>query len=358
MNLNRRYIQFNDLVIDSFDMLDSADRSGGFKTQTQGYSGEHGSYAPFPSNGQYAEEQELSLTLKFYTKSISCDQVKHYRNFVQINLNRPGRIWALQGEDLLWAYAFVQGIGDPYELERGVFSQDVDVVIYEGLWHRADPFKTFVQPYDLCNYLECEDFRDLDHCKDECCICGAKTENTTCTSCMCECEALQEEYSLCYMRRQLVEELNKFCGSSFKITYNCEVGEEMFGEKALGHRFCKEEPCKGIIAGLLYSDTILPTDKITITVEGVVKDPIITINDNSLQIMGEYDGKLIIAPSGDVYYKRECCEDIQVDINNLVIPHGSTFKSKIHFGNNSIIIETHNCCDMACAYIKVDSITN
>jgi len=82
----RKYIQFNDLVIDNYDMLASANLSGGFKTSTIPYSFTHGSYAPLKGRQQFSTEQSLSMTLKLNTKKLSCDQRKFYKKYVQQNL--------------------------------------------------------------------------------------------------------------------------------------------------------------------------------------------------------------------------------------------------------------------------------
>lgn len=356
MNLTRKYLQFNDLVIDSFDMLVSADLSSGFKTKGTEYSFGHGSYTPITSR-QFSTEQELSMTLKLDTRKLSCEQVEYYKDFVLLNLSKPGRIWVIQGKQLLWAFAYVTDFGEAYTTERYSIEIDVDFVIYEGVWHKADVRKTFFKPYDLCNYLDCLDFHPADQCYD-CCVECTKPGHDPCPTCVCECEHLSEEYSLCVMRDEVTKELHGRCGRNYKIIYNCEAGSRIWGsEKMLGQKICKQEVCDGIIAGQFYSDTLLDSSNVTITIVGKLKNPLITINGNALRVLGEYDGTLTIALGGEIYFHTECCEAELVDIENIVIPDGSTFGFLVHHGNNSIVIETHDCCSMACAYIKVDSIT-
>lgn len=359
MNLAKKPIQFNNLVFTT-DMVIDFDVSGGFKTETLPYSHSHGSYAVFKDVQQYSREQEVSMTIQLNTKRMSCEQKEHYKDFALLNIHGHGRLWAIQGRQLLWAWAFVVDFSEAYEREPNSFSMDVDFILYEGIWHKTDPLKTFIRPYDPCDFLECEEFKTLDACATSCvdvCNCIPPIKET-CTACSCECEHLTEDLSLCSMKDEVLEQLSKVCGSAYRIDYNCEVGAKIWGEeKMLGEKFCKKEICKSVIAGQFYSDTITNSEHVTITIDGVVSNPYLTINGNSVQIKGEYDGKLIITSTGDVFYAQDCCNPIAVDVNNIVIPHGSTFGMTAKHGNNSLVLETNNCCNMTCVYVKVDSIT-
>jgi len=116
----RKYIQFNDLVIDNVDMLEVASLSGGFKTTTLPFSFTHGSYAPLKGRDQFSREQSLNMTLKINTKKLTCDQRKFYKKYVQQNLVRAGRLWAVEGDQLLWTHAFVQDFTEAYFLEKHI----------------------------------------------------------------------------------------------------------------------------------------------------------------------------------------------------------------------------------------------
>lgn len=139
--LNRKYIQFNDLVIDNYEMLQSADLSGGFKTGTTEYSFGHGSYANFKAKQQFSLEQSLSMTLKLDTRKLSCDQKKFYKDYVFMNIVKAGKLWAIEGEQLLWTNAFIKDFSESYSMERHVVNIDIDLVLYEGIWHKADTKK-------------------------------------------------------------------------------------------------------------------------------------------------------------------------------------------------------------------------
>ena len=355
MNLSRKYLQFNDLVIDNHDMLAEADLSGGTKTQTQEYGYGHGSYAPLKCKQQFWREQEVSMTLKLDTKKLSCEQKEHYKKFAILNFLSPGKLWAIDGNQLIWAWAFVSEYSEPYEFERDTISIDLGFMLPEGVWHIADTRKVFLQPYDPCDFLDCLEFKKVDDCG--CCLCIPKPK-AVCPSCLCDCDHLKAEYSLCEMKDEALKVLSARCGDTYKIIYNCAAGARIWGDEAmLGTKICKEDICSGVIAGVLYSDTIVDSENVTITIDGEFKDVSITINDNTMQILGEYSGKLTLMPSGDIYFAKNCCEAVKIDVGNLKILDGSTFGFLIHHGNNSIILETNNCCSMTCVYVKVDSLT-
>ncbi len=356
--LTRKYVQFNDLVIDNFDMLTSADLSGGFKTETQSYSFGHGSYAPSKARQQFAEEQQLSMTLKLDTRKLSCDQRKFYKDYVLMNLLLFGKLWAIEGEQLLWTNAFVKSYSESYSTERYTINIDIDLTLYEGIWHKADSRKVFLQPYSACNFEDCLDFREIDECLD-CCTTCIQPKQQPCAKCLCECDYLNAENSLCELKKEIAASFYGQCNDTYKIIYNCEAGEKIWGyEKMLGDKICKADSCKSIIAGQFYSDTIVDSTNVTITIIGTVKDPLITINNNTMQILGEYSGELKLLPNGDIYYQADkCCPEVVIDIDNLVIPDGNMFGFLVHHGNNSIIVETNNCCDMTCVYVKTDRLT-
>lgn len=356
--LTRKYVQFNDLVIDNYDMLQSADLSGGFKTSTIEYSFGHGSFAAFKSRQQFSTEQTLSITLQLDTRKLSCDQRKFYKDYVFMNLMTAGKLWAIEGDQLIWTNAFVKDFSETYSTGKFTVNLDIDLVLYEGIWHKADSRKVFLQPYSACDFADCLEFREVDECLD-CCVSCIQPAKQPCPRCVCECDFLNAENSLCELKSEIAENFYKQCGDTYRIIYNCEAGRKIWGDEAmLGQKICKEDSCKNIIAGQFYSDTIVDSENVTITLIGSMIDPIITINGNTMQILGEYDGELTLTPSGDIYYQGdECCPEVLVDINNLIIPDENTFGFLVHQGMNSVIVDTNDCCNMTCIYVKVDRLT-
>ncbi|MGM0175683.1 hypothetical protein [Enterococcus sp. DIV0800] len=357
-NPTRKYLQLGDLVIDNYSMLKDAELSGSFKTTSHPYSFGHGSYRVQKRPNHFAEEGKMSMTLDIYYKKFSREQRAVFMDFLHYTISRPNKLWAIEGEQVLWTTAVVTDYSKPYQLKKDFVSIDLDLVLYEGIWHIADPRKVFLKPYDSCNFADCLDFRDSQECVDCCINCSTSPVNT-CTKCNCECDYLTKEDSLCELRKEVANDFYNHCGDTYQLIYNCEAGGRLWGNNAmLGSKLCKEDSCYSIIAGQFYSPTILETDVVTITLKGVFKDPLIEINGNQMRIKGDYDGILTLTASGEVYYQTsECCEADLLPIEKLIIPKGHTFGFFVHQGKNRVFIETDNCCDMACVFIKTDNFT-
>lgn len=354
INPSRKYIQFNDLVIDNYDMLESADRTYSTKSETMEYSFTHGSYVARKSRQQFLTEQVVTMTLNLDYQKLKRNQKEFYKEYIMLNILQHGRLWAIEGNELLWAFAFVQDIGEPYEIFRHTISMDLTFIIYEGVWHKADSKKVFLAPYDICNFADLEDFRIIAECLD-CCVTCESVEQKPCPKCLSDCDWLTKENSLCEMKNEVVDDFYKQCGDTYRIIYNCEAGKKIWGNDMLGTKLCKKDYCDDVISGKFYSNTIVDSSKITIILTGKWQDPIITINGNRMQLEGDYDGIITIYSTGEVYYQEdECCPKIKLDLEKLKIL--DKFMWLIHHGINTVFVEG-GCCSFACIYIKVDSLT-
>lgn len=165
MRYERKYIQYNDLVFDGYGMLGEYDASSvSFKVTTHARSFGNGSYAPFKSPNAFVEESSVSLTLWLKEKKLPCDVRPFYRSFVIEQLSKHGKLWAVQDNTLVWAYATVQSYSEMVEHANGKLGIDVDFLLYEGVWHKADKQKTFLHPYDLCTFMDCFDYKEYQPC--------------------------------------------------------------------------------------------------------------------------------------------------------------------------------------------------
>lgn len=361
MNLNRRYIQFNDLVIDTYEMLDSASYSVSTKTSGQSYSYANGDYVVYNQETQLTEAANLSMTLKLSTKKLSCEQVRYYKDYMLYQLIKVGRLWAIQGDRLLWAWAHVASYSEDVTTAEDSILVDVNFVIPQGNWYKADVMKVFLRPYEPCDFLECEDWRNIPECRD---LCGAHCPNchmtgtSTCDVCNCGCEIAETDLPLCAAEDKL-EDFYKMCGNNYRILYDCKEGEKLYGEQMLGQKFCKKEICQSIISGMIYSDSLQETDDLTITIIGKFKNPYLTINGNGMFIDGEYDGIMTIKPNYEVYFRKdeECCEDYLLDQDLVRIPDGSYYGFDLHHGHNPFVLEVNECCSMSCIYFKIITTT-
>lgn len=371
MIYEKRYVQFNDLVIDSYDMIEQTESDISFKYTSHERTYGHGNYAPFKQNYVFANEASVSLTLRLFMKKLPCNERPFYRRFVISELAKPGKLWAVQNNELIWAYAVLTNKGEQYSYRKDVLVISVDFTLPEGIWHKADKQKTFLRDYDVCTFMDCYDFKDIDPCEsikvmegENCCsVChnGSREETDVACNC-CICNTLCRDMALCFNKDRLQLAFGD-CGDGidFHIVYNCAKAQEFFGDEYTGQKFCTKDSCTGVIAGLLYADTDIPTTDFVIKIHGYMTNPAITINGNTNVIeadFSEYDGLLTIKPNGEVYYRKDdCCEDELVSASAWKIPKNEDYGWTLKPGNNQLIINTNMCCGTSCAYIDVNGIT-
>lgn len=346
--VNRKYIQFNDLVFDNASIT-NADLSGAFKVETFEKSHGHGSYAPLKNNQLLSEEQALSMTIELNHDKVRKKDRSLYIDYVFLNLSYPGRLWAIRGNKVMWAYAIANTFSEPYEESKSTINIDVDFIIPEGVWHVTDPRKTFLLPYTPCDFAYINNLQDSFNCCDPC----LTIKDETCEMCFRDCQFLTKENSLCEMRDEAITNLYKQCGNTYRLVYNCVAANQLWEESKLwGHKLCKEDLCYSVIAGRFYSGTILKNNPKQILLYGIWEDPVIEINGKKISIKGNYDGIIMINESGDIYFiDYECCEKTLIDFDLI------TYENiKIKNGYNSVIVEG-GCCGVGCIFIKDDEIT-
>ena len=367
MNYEKRYLQFNNLVFDGYDMISSTDEQVTYKeADSQSYSFSHGSYMPYKNDFLYVSSGSVSMTLTFHMKKIPCDDRPWYLQFIDQELSRPGKLWAIKNNVVMWAYASVRSkhpvnTNEPFRAEY-----DIEFTLPEGIWHKADKQKTFLLPYNVCVMMECKGFQNYDPCdgmcaNGDCCdSCQEKKfQEDLNDRCFCCCvDEITEDMALCYHQK----ELQKFysCDTPYQLVYDCEHAEKFNRNDYLGQKLCTKDICDDpIITGRFYSDTDIPTQDVTVTIKGKMKNPWITINGNTNIIKGEYDGALRIEPSGDIYYEQsECCQPTLLDPSVWEIPCKMDYGWWVYPQMNSIKINLNECCQgVACVYVEADSIT-
>lgn len=357
MIYERHYLQYNELVFDQYDMVEAESSSVSFKQFDSEYGFTHGSYSPQKQRGGLIKASSLSLTLKFEVNKLPCSQRPYYMDFVKTQLTTQGRLWAVENNTLIWAFAEIVNFDMQYTGKRDYFEVDVNFFLREGFWHKADKQKTFLLPYDVCDFMDCYPYHDINPCSDgNCCNCNEPPQDPICECCDC----LSKEMALCYHTKEM-QNLYAICGSGYRFVYDCEAADRFFddfyGAEHPGQKFCSG--CEGgYISGLLYSDTDIPTDGIKITLHGKFKNPRININDNANIISGTYDGVLEIFPDGSVYYNSEGCEGCTdpLAVSKWVIPEGNTYGWTVNPGNNKFMVDINECC-ISCAYVEVDART-
>lgn len=357
MRYEKRYVQFNDLVFDSVDMISADDLTTSFKQNDTPYTWKHGSYSPHHSRTVLAEAANFSMTIFLRMKKLPCNYRPYYPDFADTQLAKIGRLWAVSKNHLIWAWAELKSFGEAKDVKKDTLEYDVDVYLPEGIWHIADTKKTFLRPWDVCDFMECYDYKDIDSC-DCCTTCGEEMD----AGCICcECNGLTEDMALCHHLNDLQGYYN--CTVDYRIVYDCEAAERFNSTigSYQGQKMCSDS---GMVSGLLYYNGTLDSDYVKIRIHGPVVNPRITINGNTNMITGEYTN-LLINPDGSVeYWEDECegCSDhviADVDVWNTLRDEGNTYGWTLHPGNNGVMIETGTCgCDaLVCAYFEIDPIS-
>ena len=356
MIYERRYIQFNDLVFDGYDMISDMDGEVSFKGSSTEYSYGHGSYRPFKRNYLFVAEREVSMTITLKMKKIPCDQRRHYVRMVHEELAKPGKLWSIKNGRLLWAVAAVTEISENFSHSQEKLVYNINFVIPGGIWYKADLRKTFLVPYDVCSLMDCKGYKDLNPCDSEGCNCRQCHEAVSEADCSCCCsDSLCKEMMLCYHLDELGEYYD--CEVPYRVVYDCERAEKWSKDKYIGQKMCVDDICDGMIAGLLYSDTEIPTEDVTIVLSGQFQNPWIKINGNTNIIEGNYEGDLILKPNGEIYYRTsDCCEPTSVNATRWKVPDGNRWMWEIKPGNNSVVVHTGLCCGANCIYFMYDSI--
>lgn len=356
MNYGKRYIQFNDLVFDSVDMISADDLTVSTKRNETEYTYRHGSYVPHKSRYFLAEAAEFSMTITLKMRRLPCEVRRFYPDFVKTQLSQVGRLWAVSNNTLIWAWAELSSFGESQNPKKDTLEYDVEVFLPEGVWHKADPKKTFLHPWDICDFMDCYGYKDVGDC--DCCTTCGDTKDAGCLC--CECNGVSEDMALCHHMKDLQGYYT--CMADYRIVYDCEAAERFNNSISnyLGQKMCSDT---GLISGLLYSNTDIDSDYVKIRIHGKVRNPRITINGNTNQIQGEYDN-LLINPDGSVEYWEDCCDHQLADVENWSVlrDEGMTYGWTIHPGNNSVMIETGTCCDdycggAVCAYIETDPLS-
>lgn len=366
MQYVKRFLQFNNLVFDEVDMVESDTYSSATKDWDKEYTFTHGAYFPKKRKSALFKASRVSMTLTLRMEKVSCDERPHYMRFAKAQLMEHGRLWAIQDGELLWAYASLSDLREYQSRRWDRVSFDVDFKIPEGVWHKADKQRTFLLPYDPCDFMECFEITDLQPCNPAttagfCCDhCTGAKEPIHCDCCGDDCDHIDKEMAYCYH----VGEIRNLDGCDtlgYRLMYDCAAAERFFGDflsdERIGQRFCSD--CGKPAGGYLISDTDVPTQDLKITLHGQVHNPYIEINGNGNWIRGDYDGILVIYSNGEVYNypDGDCkCETNPISIDNWIIPPGMEDGWTVYPGKNRITIDFGDCC-AGCAYVEVNGLT-
>ena len=347
----RVYIQFNELVFDGIETVNTADLSGDYKISTNPYPFAHGSYygGSFKRGRLLTGEQDLSLDLNLPFVGLTRLQTLDYNDFIQYNLTQAGKLWAFDtGGKLIWAWAIPKHPPySDYEIRNGrIIHYQMDFLLPEGFWHVADTNHVFLEPYSMCDMKDsfgtgcAHDCNSLQQCENEQCnlCCDVTPDMGYCNTCW-----------------------NPYdnCANPYRIIYNCKKAEKFYGWKEWGEIHMPN--CDNQTVGTFCSNTIYDAP-VQVTIMGKFENPMIRINDIRIRIHGTFNGRLVVNIDGTIcYYKGEPCDQlvapVQVSYDDIEYLDNEIIFTA-HRGENVVyVLSDEECPLLNLVWLKVDELT-
>ena len=309
----KRYIQFNDLVFLGRKSIDEQSESISLRENKTSRTFANGSYVGNVSRKSLIDSNTISLKIALRTSTWSEEHIQSHYDFIMEQLLTPGKLWAVNtGLQLVWCNAYVTSIQPSKEW----IVTDEDYLVFrvefdnpDGVWYKADEAKTFLEPFDNCDFL---DMKASCVAKSRHCCNGLPNCNNICECCEDDCSDLEGLIDLCVAQTDLsfINDFFNECNSSWRVIYNCSKGKECKSLKDFyKHAIC--DTCvNDVMTGSFISDTVLDSHKWSFALEGDFKDPIVRINDIDFKIKGEYSGVLTANYKGEIKYAKswECIE--------------------------------------------------
>lgn len=309
----KRYIQFNDLVFLGRKSIDEQSESISLRENKTSRTFANGSYVGNVSRKSLIDSNTISLKIALRTSTWSEEHIQSHYDFIMEQLLTPGKLWAVNtGLQLVWCNAYVTSIQPSKEW----IVTDEDYLVFrvefdnpDGVWYKADEAKTFLEPFDNCDFL---DMKASCVAKSRHCCNGLPNCNNICECCEDDCKDLDGLIDLCVAQTDLsfINDFFNECNSSWRVIYNCSKGKECKSLKDFyKHAIC--DTCvNDVMTGSFISDTVLDSHKWSFALEGDFKDPIVRINDIDFKIKGEYSGVLTSNYKGEIRYAKswECIE--------------------------------------------------
>lgn len=320
----KRYIQFNDLVFLGRKSIDEQSESISLRENKTSRTFANGSYVGNVSRKSLIDSNTISLKIALRTSTWSEEHIQSHYDFIMEQLLTPGKLWAVNtGLQLVWCNAYVTSIQPSKEW----IVTDEDYLVFrvefdnpDGVWYKADEAKTFLEPFDNCDFL---DMKASCVAKSRHCCNGLPNCNNICECCEDDCKDLDGLIDLCVAQTDLsfINDFFNECNSSWRVIYNCSKGKECKSLKDFyKHAIC--DTCvNDVMTGSFISDTVLDSHKWSFALEGDFKDPIVRINDIDFKIKGEYSGVLTANYKGEIRYAKswECIEYSYKEISLSVL---------------------------------------
>lgn len=361
-NLKRKYVQINNLVIDNYDMLISASLNRPTKWSEIPFYSSHGSHVGLYGKEILAHGQSLSLSLSLDVRKLGRQDRELYKRFVLMNLTTHGKIWAIEGHNLIWTYAVLTNQPEIYDEDKNTVSLDVDLFLPLGYWVEADSRTVFFAEYDITewNWNFCLSNNQL--CRECNCPCGS---SNFCGDCSCcydgSCEAVNVDNSLCVRGWDALRTFIDDCQTRYRIVEDLTARDKLWDEYYDRYDFnhCRECSDTCIIATRFTGQTTMNTHRVELVLDGEFNDPEIRFNDLHITIRGEFRGRLIIDGNLTVkYIPEDSCnnEGIILNFSDLTIHSKKVSNLYVQQGHNSVIIEAGTTADN-CVRVRYRPIT-
>lgn len=368
IRLQKRLLQFNNLVF-SFADITAENYTSSFKGESTPYTNAlHGSY--YPSFGAWGKlsssEFEAEVEIDFAELGCEEDYVRYLR-FIKRELARSGKLWAVQGgSEIIWANARVLSINEAITPgDTDVLHLTIQFELIDGFWVLASTTRTCISTF--CT----KDFVDFDenYCYSLQDLTGAC--NSGGNSCLPCNKIAQDPYPnnipcepLCkYSKVDLTKMFSRDCPNNYAIRYDCEMEKDEFcydaawGEKK---RLNKTGMNYGNSTSWQFcSRTDIPTELVRITLVGNFENPTVTINGRSVTIKGSFSNQAITIGEGLEIYLSNDIKNPYAQTTSLI--NQATFSGVPYFqmnpGINQITVSGNEYQKNSFVYVKPVDIT-
>lgn len=112
----KKLVQFNELVFNHTAYIEEVPEiQTEFKNSISSFANAHGDYSPERCGPRKISSKKFDVTLMIDKSKFPCENRETVEQFVLDNLYKIGRLWAVQGDILLWALAKVLSISEGYD---------------------------------------------------------------------------------------------------------------------------------------------------------------------------------------------------------------------------------------------------
>ncbi|EHK9936774.1 hypothetical protein FH950_001597 [Enterococcus faecium] len=283
----KKLVQYNEVVFNHTAYIEDFPQiATEFKNSKNTFAYSHGDYSPERSDIRKVNSKQFDVTFMVDKRKFPCESRELVEQFVLDNFYKIGRLWAIEGDLLLWTVAKVLTISEGYDEKRNYLSFTVSFYIPSGIWHVADPYATYFDDYHYCDILDCYESLERELCGCSFCL----LPDAPVKRCLpCHGERLCE-----IPKNKLADVIGK-CGNEKKISFSCCDSHET----AIGHSQVGET------TALLQFDghTLYETEEVAIEISGKFNDLGINWNGKQSIVEGSYSGKTTII---DGLVKNEC----------------------------------------------------